>query len=168
VSDHIDLEDQAEDATELAGWMYADLFLALMVIFLATISFVPQLTKMPQTKLDAAAANVSVGPQFDRGASQVYASFDAAKIQSDLHAFEKKLSYPTGSEVLYAQIIGGYGAGTTDSTPGNLAAIDFSVKLKSQLPEIFGHTSVDISTTPLLPKGAVLLRLTLVPPIDSK
>jgi hypothetical protein len=30
-----------EDVTEKAGWMYADLFLALMVIFLATISFVP-------------------------------------------------------------------------------------------------------------------------------
>ena len=34
----------AEDATEQAGWMYADLFLGLMVIFLATISFVPTIT----------------------------------------------------------------------------------------------------------------------------
>ena len=34
-------EGQAEDATLLAGWMYADLLLGLMVIFLATISFVP-------------------------------------------------------------------------------------------------------------------------------
>ena len=32
---------EAEDATLLAGWMYADLLLGLMVIFLATISFVP-------------------------------------------------------------------------------------------------------------------------------
>lgn len=34
-------EIEAEDATLLAGWMYADLLLGLMVIFLATISFVP-------------------------------------------------------------------------------------------------------------------------------
>ena len=31
-----------EDNVNQAGWMYADLFLALMVIFLATISFVPE------------------------------------------------------------------------------------------------------------------------------
>jgi len=35
--------DDAEDLTGLAGWMYTDLLLALMVIFLATISFVPQI-----------------------------------------------------------------------------------------------------------------------------
>ena len=33
---------ELEDVTHLAGWMYADLLLALMVIFLATISFVPK------------------------------------------------------------------------------------------------------------------------------
>ena len=33
--------EEPEDASHLAGWMYADLLLALMVIFLATISFVP-------------------------------------------------------------------------------------------------------------------------------
>ena len=35
--------EDAEDLTGLAGWMYTDLLLALMVIFLATISFVPQI-----------------------------------------------------------------------------------------------------------------------------
>ena len=33
--------EEQEDTTAQAGWMYADLFLALMVVFLATISFVP-------------------------------------------------------------------------------------------------------------------------------
>lgn len=163
---HADEEsDLAEDATEQAGWMYADLFLALMVIFLATISFVPQFTKLPQPKLDAAAATVSVGPQFERGASQVYAKFDAGKIRADIQAFEKKMNYPLNSEVLYAQIIGGYGTAGDAPSVGNLAAIDFSVKLKNYLPEIFGRSTVNIGTTPVLPKGAVVLRLTLVPPI---
>jgi len=35
--------NDADDLTGLAGWMYTDLLLALMVIFLATISFVPQI-----------------------------------------------------------------------------------------------------------------------------
>jgi hypothetical protein len=34
---------KVEDATPLGGWLFADSFLALMVIFLATISFVPNL-----------------------------------------------------------------------------------------------------------------------------
>ena len=32
---------QDEDATGMAGWMYSDLLLGLMVVFLATISFIP-------------------------------------------------------------------------------------------------------------------------------
>ena len=38
---HRNIEE--EDATSMGGWLFADSFLALMVIFLATISFVPAL-----------------------------------------------------------------------------------------------------------------------------
>ena len=34
---------EEEDATHQGGWLFADSFLALMVVFLATISFVPAL-----------------------------------------------------------------------------------------------------------------------------
>ena len=35
-----------DDMSDKAGWLYADLFLALMVIFLATISFVPEIRQV--------------------------------------------------------------------------------------------------------------------------
>jgi hypothetical protein len=151
-----------EDASEQAGWMYADLFLALMVLFLATISFVPQYTKLPQTPQDAKAATVNVGPQFQRGASQTYATFDAARIRADIHAFEALQKYPVNSEVLYAQLIGGFGP-TEQSTDGNVTAIGFSIKLKNQIPEIFGTTNFSISSDSKLPSGSVLLRMTFIP-----
>ena len=34
--------DRDADDTLLAGWMYADLFLGLMVVFLATVTFIPE------------------------------------------------------------------------------------------------------------------------------
>jgi len=37
-----------EDASHQAGWMFADLLLALMVIFLAAQSFVPKEASLPQ------------------------------------------------------------------------------------------------------------------------
>ena len=36
------LVDIGEDVTNQAGWMYADLFLGLMVVFLATVTFIPE------------------------------------------------------------------------------------------------------------------------------
>ena len=40
---------EEEDATEQAGWLFADSFLALMIIFLATISFVPDINNVEDT-----------------------------------------------------------------------------------------------------------------------
>lgn len=151
-----------EDASEQAGWMYADLFLALMVLFLATISFVPDLTKLPQTPLEAKAAVITTGPQFIKGASEVYDTFDAAKIAANIHAFEAQQHYPLNSQVLYAQIIGGYGP-NQNVGDGSVTAIGFGIKLKAQLPAIFATTDFSISTNSNLPSGSVLLRMTFVP-----
>ena len=37
------LTTEEDDLTGLSGWMYTDLLLALVVVFLATITFVPNL-----------------------------------------------------------------------------------------------------------------------------
>ena len=54
-----EIQEHEEDLLGLAGWMYADLFLALMVIFLATISFVPALVHNPVLKPQAILAKES-------------------------------------------------------------------------------------------------------------
>ena len=48
-------EGKTEDSTLLAGWMYADLFLAMMVIFLATVTFIPEyIGNLDQTATNSA------------------------------------------------------------------------------------------------------------------
>jgi len=153
-----------EDVSEQAGWMYADLFLAMMALFLATISFVPQLTKMPQSTLQSSAASVPLGKQFDKGANQVYSSFNPLAIQADIAAFENKQNFPLNSTVLYAQVIGGYNQKTQSDSDGSVAAIGFSIKLKNSLPKVFGATNFDASGSSQIPAGFVLLRMTFIPP----
>ena len=85
-----------EDATLLAGWMYADLLLGLMVIFLATISFVPML-------------NNSGAPEQAEGTSGNYKNafvmgfdaYDSQKLKNDLSDFYKAEDLPSNAK-LYA------------------------------------------------------------------
>ena len=72
---------EEEDATSMGGWLFADSFLALMVIFLATISFVPALGGSVSS-----AGNVGniAGNNYVKGLNLVYESFDAATIESDI------------------------------------------------------------------------------------
>ena len=73
------------DTTFLAGWMYADLFLALMVVFLATISFVPAYVS-GSTKVGSTYSYVSV---YKEPLVVVYDSFDESLIQKDISYFLK-------------------------------------------------------------------------------
>jgi hypothetical protein len=155
------LLNEGEDVTNQAGWMYADLFLALMVIFLATISFVPQLT---QTGSDGKTLGVAVNSfNYTNGMAIVYKDFDLAKIQSDIAKFESANKIPNDSQILFTQIIGGYDATKEDANAGTLTAIGFSVKVKNQGQNIFGNSTISINTSPLVPKGEVALRLTFAP-----
>ena len=68
---------EGDEILDKAGWMYADLFLALMVIFLATISFVPSLTKLPSTASGAVTSSVNINNlNFQNGLVITYTKFD--------------------------------------------------------------------------------------------
>mgnify|MGYP003353057049 CR=1 FL=1 len=71
------------DTTFLAGWMYADLFLALMVVFLATISFVPAYL----TNARQATSTYNYVKVFQEPLIVVYDSFDSKLIQKDINYF---------------------------------------------------------------------------------
>jgi len=157
------LLNEGEDVTSQAGWMYADLFLALMVIFLATISFVPQLT---QTGAGGKTTGVAVQSfNYSNGMAIVYKDFDLKKIKSDITKFESANRIPDGAQVLFAQIIGGYDATKESANAGTLTAIAFSVKIKNEGQEVFGSSTISINSSPLVPTGEVALRMTFVPKV---
>jgi hypothetical protein len=150
----------AEDVTHQAGWMYADLFLALMVIFLATISFVPKLSGGPATgnaKVQQAVSLKSVN--FDQGMANLYNGFNLEQLRADIADFKKKNKLAENADIIYVQVIGGYTKGEKASV-GTLAAIDFSVKLKNQAADLFDGAAIKLDTSSAIPSGSVALRMT--------
>jgi len=149
-----------EDVSQQAGWMYADLFLALMVIFLATISFVPTLTGGPATGNSKTSQTVSLkSVNFDQGMANLYNGFDLVQLRADIDKFKKKAKLADSSEIIYVQVIGGY-AKTEKASVGTLAAIDFSVQLKKQAADLFDLAAIKLDTSSAIPSGSVAVRMT--------
>jgi len=156
-----DLSSQyAEDVTHQAGWMYADLFLALMVIFLATISFVPKLTGGAATGNAQTSQTVSLkSVNFDQGMANLYNGFDLPKLRADIEEFRKKAKLAESADIIYVQVIGGYSKSEKASV-GTLAAIKFSVELKKQAADLFNGAAMKLDTSSSIPSGSVALRMT--------
>jgi hypothetical protein len=152
---------QGEDVTNQAGWMYADLFLALMVIFLATISFVPQLTQLPGNSLGAKSVAIQLKDlNYSAGLVTDYKLFDIKAISKDVANFRIRQGIPTSADIIYTQIVGGYDPKKESANVGTVNAIGFSVKLKDLGQEIFGRSSISITTSDQIPSGSVALRMT--------
>jgi hypothetical protein len=156
------VEGEAEDATLLAGWMYADLLLGLMVIFLATISFVPIDNFVSKSLVKATYKQVDKAFNFNRGLSLVYEKFDAKGLEVDIEAFKKREGLDNDSEIIFAQILGGYDPKTEDVQTGRNRALVYSFSLTQDANGLFNNASVTAGGESSLTKDQVALRLTFV------
>ena len=135
-----------DDVLGLAGWMYADLFLALMVIFLATISFVPALSHVsvvaPSSKKSTTTAD------YFKAMSRTYTNFSLTQVENDVYSFQRSEGLPEGTPVILSHLIGGYQSGKESTTDGNFRALVFSQKLSSAASGMFAsmQTQIDSST----------------------
>ena len=151
-----------EDATLLAGWMYADLLLGLMVIFLATISFVPIDNFVSKSLVKATYKQVDKAFNFNRGLSLVYDKFDAKSLEADIEAFKKREGLDNNSEIIFAQILGGYDPKTENVETGRNRALVYSFSLTQDQNGLFNNASVTAGGDPGLKKDEIALRLTFV------
>jgi hypothetical protein len=156
------VEGEAEDATLLAGWMYADLLLGLMVIFLATISFVPIDNFVSKSLVKATYKQVDKAFNFNRGLSLVYEKFDAKGLEQDIEAFKKREGLDNDAEIIFAQILGGYDPKTEDAQTGRNRALIYSFSLTQDANGLFNSASVTAGGEASLTKDQVALRLTFV------
>jgi hypothetical protein len=156
------VEGEAEDATLLAGWMYADLLLGLMVIFLATISFVPIDNFVSKSLVKATYKQVDKAFNFNRGLSLVYEKFDAKGLEEDIEAFKKREGLDNDAEIIFAQILGGYDPKTEDAQTGRNRALIYSFSLTQDANGLFSNASVTAGGESSLTKDQVALRLTFV------
>jgi hypothetical protein len=152
--------DFAEDVTHQAGWMYADLFLALMVIFLATISFVPELSGGPASGNSNNKDSVALkSVKFDQGLANTYNGFNLEQLTADIAAFKKKNGLSESAQIIHVQVVGGYKNGEKASA-GTFAAIRFSVELKQQAQDLINGASITLDRSNSVPSGSVSLRMT--------
>ena len=164
---HTPVSGMGEDVTEKAGWMYADLFLALMVIFLATISFVPNTRTAPPGK-NPETPQVSLNSiNMTSGMANLYTKFDPEQMKADIEKFKKTEGMSSDSEAIYVQIIGGYDGAAEKINTATVTAINFSVDMKAQLPEIFNQAAFKIDVSDTIPSKSVAVRITFAPKVGK-
>lgn len=148
----VEIEEREDAATEQGGWLFADSFLALMIIFLATISFVPDVKNVADTT-----------GQYSESLSLAYSTYDPAAIQSDLNKFISDKALPGSSRVVFARIIGGAPENSQKEDNGYLLALKYSIQLQRDQVNQFKDTRFDLSSSSMVQDGTVVMVLTLSP-----
>ena len=153
-----------EDLTGQAGWMYTDLMLALMVIFLATISFVPQFKGNSNAVADPNNPDYAYSKIFDESMNTLYESFSESQIKLDIARFKSSKGLPTDSDIVYAQYVGGYSAGSEKPSAAIARALAFSQKLDSADHDLLASAATTLSSSNVLKANQVIVRFTFATP----
>jgi hypothetical protein len=151
-------EDEEEDVSFLAGWMYADLFLATTVIFLATVTFIPEYIG----RLDQTATNSAYNYQeiYKKPMVVAYEGFDSTKIQQDVNAFLRAEKLSPDSEIIYIQIVGPYDSKAESAADAITRAQNFSRKLDLVETGLFRNASTTLSSTSSIPINRIVVKYT--------
>lgn len=158
-----------EDLSGLAGWMYSDLILGLMVIFLATISFVPQFYGTLVSSSQQPSSNAPTyqySKYYDEVMIKVYDSADPKQIREDIELFLNQYGLPTKSVVVSAQIVGAYNPENEQASEAILRALEFNRAVDAIDPGLFANASTTVSSSKSIETSKVALRLTFVAEID--
>lgn len=154
------LDPIEEDLTGQAGWMYTDLMLALMVVFLATITFIPQPNDAKLTNQPKSNSNYSYSKIFQQSMNSLYESFSLAQIESDIVKFKSKNGLKESATIVFAQYVGGYSSGTETPATAIARALAFSRQLDSSNHELLSNAATALSSSNVLKSNQVIVRFT--------
>lgn len=135
------LEEEVEDITGVTGWMYTDLFVGLMVIFLATITFIPEGAKFVDPRAVQTYTEIFPTPLADK-----YFEYDYKKIRGNIDAFTTKNGFAGYESVARVQVVISYNStreSTGDAIQRGLALVE---KLKADDPRLFKESVTLIKT----------------------
>lgn len=166
-SDHEDLEDILPQA----GWMYADLFLALTVIFLATISFVPeigQISDFNSKKTINSGVNTATSFNYSKGYTLLVPLDKYDQVATKVSEFLLQEQLDKSTEIIFAQIVGGFNPQSEKPNDGQIRAITFAVELNKKYPKLLVNAQRFIESSPTIAPGNVALRLTFARPLPAK
>lgn len=163
ISDQQDESIDAEDSSSQAGWLYTDLLLALMVIFLATISFVPaEVSPSKMDNKDATTSKEFINPlkSSDNSFTVLLKKESDIDIANKVQAFLMEKFSKTNKQVTVLQVVGGFDPKSESEADGMLTALSFASKLRAKNPELFASARSTISSSALIQKGQAVVRLT--------
>jgi hypothetical protein len=133
-----------------------------MVIFLATISFIPIDSLSNQTLAKTQNKQVDSGYNYNKGLSLVYTKFDLKAIKSDIQKFIIKEDLGPNSQIIFAQILGGFDSRNESADVGRNRALIYSFKLQNDPDATFSGASMSVAGTTLLKPNEFALRVSLV------
>ena len=143
-----------DDVTGQAGWMYTDLLLGLMVVFMATVSFIPEAspTKKPSAYVYT--------QRFDQVFEQVYVieNTDATLINQEVAAFLLLNNLPEQSVIVQAQFVGGFNSNVETPTDGINRAVGFSAKVDAGDPETLSKAATSVDASGQIDPGEIVVR----------
>ena len=150
-----------EDLSGQAGWMFADLLLALTVVFLATVSFVPQKTSL----IDLAGVTTKqtiVEPSVIISKTSItLTSTDEMTLLMDLQNYGSLQHLPAQYVVSGVTIAGGYNSATQSPDQGTATALRYASAIASYNLPYFKNTSTVLASDSSIPAGSAVLNLTI-------
>ena len=156
-----------EDASHQAGWMFADLLLALMVIFLAAQSFVPKEASLPQFEGLLSNKTSLNGTTLPLKTSITLTSIDEAALIDALQNYGAIAHLPSTYTIESMVIAGGFNAKTESSDRGTATALQYAAAIGSFNLPYFTNSATLLAASSEVPDGAVILNLQIAPGAGS-
>ena len=143
-----------DDVTGQAGWMYTDLLLGLMIVFMATVSFIPEAlpTKKPSAYV--------YSQRFDQVFEQVYVveTLTAQTVNQEVTAFLFNNNLPEQSVIVQAQFVGGYNSNVETATDAINRAVAVSTKLGTEDSLFLSKAATSVDSTSQIAPGEIIIR----------
>lgn len=154
------IKPEEDDLSGLAGWMYTDLLVGLMVIFLATITFVPQGKFFKDGQVATSQNTVySYSKVVEEPLTLLIQNEELPDIPAIIKDFLKQKNLAPDSNIVYVQIVGSYNEKMESPDKAVSRALSLSQKLEKAYPDLLKTASTTFSRTTSIPPNQVVLRL---------
>ena len=165
-----------EDVTGQAGWMFSDMLIALMVVFLATITFIPQFSTSGSSSVVKGNSSSGTGgisgsytytEHFDGAFARAYRIDELDRLMGDIAAYLKANSIPADAVADSTQFVGGYTKDET-SAAAIARALEFNKVVGSMAPRLLEHASTILNSSPKLATDLVAIRITFSAVVNTR
>jgi len=162
--------EATEDVAGQAGWMFSDMLIALMVVFLATITFIPQSFSNSTSNLSSGigennnVAGTGGGftyvEQFEQVFINTYRTDQIGEIVDDTALFLEQNGLPADANIDSLQIVSGYDNASEQPDVAIQRSIEFSRLVDLEFPGLFDKAATVLGASSQLNASLVTIRLT--------